>query len=69
MSLLNNFVRYWFPLHPHVISVEDLGLGEEHKIIAWRWKCKLCGAIIDEMSLDGIKWMRDEQKKKQKSDN
>lgn len=80
MSRLHNFVRRWFPLHPHIIQMRDIALHKlEHNIgipiTGWRWECKLCGAIIDELSISGIEqlkegididdilnWMRDDKK-------
>jgi hypothetical protein len=79
MSRLNDFVNRWFPLHPNVIRIKDVALYEieerdEFPVTAWKWECKLCGAIIDELSLFGIeklkegvdlddimKWMRDDK--------
>lgn len=78
---LYNFVRRWFPLHNHTIYIDDIALHRGKNdaaglpIVAWRWKCKWCGAIIDELSLSGmeqlregetideiLKWMRDGKK-------
>ncbi len=79
-QLLYNFIRRWFPLHSHVIWIRNIAIHKSEEdiglpITAWRWECKLCGAIIDELSISGIeqlrkgnniddimKWMRDEQK-------
>lgn len=62
---LYNFVRRWFPLHAHSIHIEDIAIHKGKNdfagvpIVAWRWKCKWCGATIDELSISGIDQLRD----------
>jgi hypothetical protein len=55
-----NFFRRLLLNHPHILRLEDMAIGISDgkpgvPVTGWRWKCAICGKIIEEYTDSGMK--------------
>ena len=55
-----------FPFHPHVMKIYDMALGVNEvgtPVTAFRYRCALCGKLIDDITESGIRQLVEGHKK------